>query len=224
MVSNVETIQTSVGFGEKSRVNTLAVENLENRVQVPITRATHPSKITILTTTRLNPQMRTKHTMIQLIPGVTTKKLCTTLMTRNMKRFLHMLLWMVSPLWRQLNWMRLLFLPTRGTMISILKRVRRCLPSTQWSSWSREWRRRSSARRWWWGTWNVFFICCSGWCHCFGGSWTGCDCSSCRHVGQWSRSWNEFTAGTSKCTRVKANVLFARHICHCRIVVDDWEN
>ena len=78
MVSNVETIQTSVGFGEKSRVNTLALENLENLVQVPITRATHPLKISIMTTTRLNPQMRTKHTMIQLIPGVTTKKLCTT--------------------------------------------------------------------------------------------------------------------------------------------------
>ena len=43
--SNVLTIQTLVGFAEKAKANTLAAENLE---RVPITRATLPSKITIV--------------------------------------------------------------------------------------------------------------------------------------------------------------------------------
>ena len=43
---------------------------------------------------------------------------------RKTTRFLDMLLWMMLLFSRQLNWMRLLFLPTRGTMILTLKRVR----------------------------------------------------------------------------------------------------
>ena len=40
--SNVETIQTLVGFAEKARANTLAAKNLE---QVPITRTLLPSSV-----------------------------------------------------------------------------------------------------------------------------------------------------------------------------------
>ena len=46
--SNVETIQTLVGFAEKVRVNTLAAENLD---QVLVTRISIPLKIVIMMTT-----------------------------------------------------------------------------------------------------------------------------------------------------------------------------
>ena len=118
-VKNVETIQTLVGFAEKARANTPTAENLE---QVPITRTTRQLKISIRMTTRLNPQMATKQTSIQLTLELTTEKKFLTMMTMGkMIRFLRMLLWMMSLFWRQLNWMQLLFLPTRGTMILILK-------------------------------------------------------------------------------------------------------
>ena len=91
--------------GKKARVNTLALENLEDQVPVPIKRVTHPLKIMIMMTTRLNPQMPTKHTMILLTSGVMTEKkfFMMMMMMRKMKRFLRMLLWMMSLLWRQLN-------------------------------------------------------------------------------------------------------------------------
>ena len=79
--------------------------------------------------------------------------------------------------------------------------TRRCLLSTERSSWPWKWRRsRSSGRCWRIGKWHVFFVCCSGWCHCYGGSSIRCNCSSCRHVVQWSWPWSECSAGTSQCT------------------------
>ena len=44
-------------FRGKARANTLVVEKLGMLVQVPITRVTHPLKITVMMTTRLNRQM-----------------------------------------------------------------------------------------------------------------------------------------------------------------------
>ena len=68
------------------------------------------------------PQMPIKQTKIQLTLGLTKeKKFCTMLTMKKMIRFLRMLLWMTSLFWRQLNWMKLLFLPTRGTMSLTLK-------------------------------------------------------------------------------------------------------
>ena len=118
--SNVLIIRTLVGFAHEARANTLAAENLE---QMPSTGATLPLKVTIMMTTRLNPQMPTKHTTIELTLEVTTEnKLWTMMMMmRKMTRYLRMLLWMLSLFWRQLNWMQLLFLSTRGTMNLTLK-------------------------------------------------------------------------------------------------------
>ena len=74
----------------------------------------------------MNPQTPVKPTTIQLTLEVTTgKKLWTMLMMMMMMRktthFLLMLLWMMLLFSRQLNWIRLLFLPTRGTTILTLK-------------------------------------------------------------------------------------------------------
>ena len=133
--SNVETIQTLVGFAEKARTNTLAAEKLE---QVHVTRTSLPLKITT----------PIKHPTIQL------------------------------------TW---------------------------------KWRRGRSSGRWWWGKRHVFFVCCSRWCHRFRGSWIGRDCSSCRHVGQWSWPWRECATGTGERTS-KVNAK-------ARAIVDgDWKN
>ena len=59
---------------------------------------------------------------IQLTQELTTEKKFWTMMTmRKTTRFLRVLLWMILRFSRELNWMRLLFLPTRGTMILTLK-------------------------------------------------------------------------------------------------------
>ena len=111
--SSVETTQTLAGFRRK--VNTLAVENLE---QMPITQTSFPLKITITMTTRSNSQMLIKHTTTRVTLGVTSeKKLWTAMTTRKTTRFLQMLLWTTSLVWRQLNWTRLLFSLTHGTVI-----------------------------------------------------------------------------------------------------------
>ena len=93
--------------------NTLTAENLE---QVHITRTSLPLKNTIMIS---NLQKPIKFTTIQLTLEVATEmKLWTTMMMRITTRFLCMLLWMILLFSRQLNWMQLLFLPTRGTMRS----------------------------------------------------------------------------------------------------------
>ena len=90
----------------------------ENMEQVLIAQTSLPLKITILMTTRSGKQMLIKPTMAQSIPeALTEKKLPITMTTRKTTRFAHMLLWMTSLFSRQLNWMQLLFLPTRGTTI-----------------------------------------------------------------------------------------------------------
>ena len=43
--------RVAVGFAGKVKANTLAAENPENLVQMPVTRATHPLKSTIMMTT-----------------------------------------------------------------------------------------------------------------------------------------------------------------------------
>ena len=109
----VETTPTLASF--RRRVNTLAVENLE---QMPVTQTSLPLKITIMMTTRSNSQMLIKHTTTSVTLEVTSeKKLWTAVTTRKTTRFLHMLLWMTSLFWRQLNWTRLLFSLTHGTLI-----------------------------------------------------------------------------------------------------------
>ena len=119
--SNVLTTQTLVGYAEEAKASTLAVENLE---RAPITRTSLPLKIMITTVmqTWMSLQTPIKPTLTQLIPEATTeRKLQTTMTTRKTRRFLHTLLWTMSPFSRQLNWTRLLLLPTRGTMILTLK-------------------------------------------------------------------------------------------------------
>ena len=61
---------------------------------------------------------------IQLTLEVTMRKeLWTITMMRRMTRFVRMLLWMMSLLSRNLNWMQVLFLPTRGKRSLILQGV-----------------------------------------------------------------------------------------------------
>ena len=70
----------------------------------------------------MNPHMPFKLTMIRLTLEATTEtKLWTTMMMSKTTRFLRMLLWMMSLFSRQLNWIQLLFLLARGTMILTLK-------------------------------------------------------------------------------------------------------
>ena len=65
--------------------------------KVPITQSARQLRITIMVTTRLNPQMPTKHTTSRLTLELTKEKKFWTMLTmKKMKRFLHMLFWMMS--------------------------------------------------------------------------------------------------------------------------------
>ena len=62
---------------------------------------------------RVNLLTPVKPTMAQLTPeAMTEKKLRTMMMTTKTTRFIRMLLWTMSQFSRQLNWTRVLFLPT----------------------------------------------------------------------------------------------------------------
>ena len=105
---NVETIQTLVGFAEKVRANTLATENLE---QVTITRTPLALKITTMMTDMSESADAHQAHNDPVFFFVTTEMKLWTIMMRKTTRFLRMLLWMISLSPRQLNWMRLPYLP-----------------------------------------------------------------------------------------------------------------
>ena len=169
MVSNVETIQTSVGFGERSRV-----KHVGSGKPGKSGASAYYASYTSVEDYDYDDDAIESADAYQahndpVDPGSDDEEALHDVNDEEYETFSSYVALDDDLLWRQLNWMRLLFLPTRGTMISILKRVH---------SWYKQ-------------MYKLTFLL------------------------------ERRKARAKARARVKANVLFARHTCHWRTVVDD---